>query len=247
MVTGHVRTMQLRDPRKVKIIYERDRWSPIWDHNPRIAGRKDKDVQEYRPRVNGLRPYCTKKTPDRWWWTEYKPEVGEFYFSRTEQNFASMHHPEIIVEPSVKEKASPNKDWGIENWQRLVVMLNKEGFKVSQMGGRDTPRLSGAYFIETDTFRQAAAVLARAKAAVLPEGGLHHAAAAVGVRSVVLFGGFISEKQTGYDMHVNIFTGGEPCGWRKPCDHCKEAMAKITPDMVLHELKGILEASAVRP
>jgi ADP-heptose:LPS heptosyltransferase len=86
----------------------------------------------------------------------------------------------------------------------------------------------------------AAATLSRARAAVLPEGGLHHAAAAVGVKSIVIYGGYISPQQTGYNLHENIFTGGEPCGMRIPCRHCEKAMASIAPEMVMEKLKKIM-------
>jgi hypothetical protein len=42
-------------------------------------------------------------------------------------------------------------------------------------------------------------------------------------------------------MHRNLFTGGEPCGSRKDCQHCRQAMTDITPTMVLNELKEILK------
>jgi ADP-heptose:LPS heptosyltransferase len=84
------------------------------------------------------------------------------------------------------------------------------------------------------------AVLSRTKAAVLPEGGLHHAAAALGLKCIVIYGGFISPDQTGYDLHINLFTGGTPCGSRKSCQHCKDAMAKIEPAQVFEHLKTLL-------
>jgi hypothetical protein len=241
LVTGHVRQLQERDPRKVRVLYERPRWNEVWDHNPRIATPKEQgDFQEFRPRVNGLRPYCTAKTPERWTWKDYKPPVGEFYFDRTEKNFASAHCSDVILEPHLKGKASPNKDWGWDNWVELALRLSKEGLRVCQVGDRGTQLLYGAKLIETPTFRYAAAALSSAKAAVLPEGGLHHAAAAVGLRSVVIFGGFISPRQTGYDTQTNLFTGGEPCGWRTPCNHCRKAMDDITPQWVMEEVKRLL-------
>jgi FkbM family methyltransferase len=58
----------------------------------------------------------------------------------------------------------------------------------------------------------AAGVLSGASLLISPEGGLHHAAAALGVRAVVIFGGFISPATTGYALHTNLFTAARPAG-----------------------------------
>ena len=86
-------------------------------------------------------------------------------------------------------------------------------------------------------------MLATARLAILPEGGLHHAAAALGVPSIVLFGGFISPRQTGYPHQVNVFTGGTPCGWRVRCGHCAAAMKKIEPERILDRALSLLSLS----
>ena len=74
----------------------------------------------------------------------------------------------------------------------------------------------------------------------------NHAAAALDVPSVVIFGGYISPKQTGYSTQENIFTGGEPCGMRIPCDHCATAMKAIDPEMVAEKLVAVVAAKGVR-
>ena len=242
MCTGHVREMFARDQRKVRLDYGKRIWSEIFENNHKIAGLDEVgDFQVYRARVNGLRPYASVKTTTQWTWRDdYKPPVGEIFFERYEIRWAERLQPNIVIEPNTKKLASPNKDWGWERWQELVRLINQGGLGATQLGPMGTKRISGAEFIETRTFRHAAAALARAKAAVLPEGGLHHAAAAVGVRSVVIYGGYISPQQTGYDMHVNLFTGGAPCGWRTKCRHCVDAMAKIEPAEVFEKLKALL-------
>lgn len=240
LVTGHCRLLQQSDPRKVRLDYGKKLWSQVFDHNPRIARERDRDVQIYEPRPNGLRPYCIAKTAERWTWKEYTPPLGELYFQPDELAMAAKHNPEVVIEPNIKGNASPNKQWGLQNWQRLIVMLNRDGIQPTQLGPPGTHALPGARLIETSNFRRACAVLARAKAAVVHEGGMHHGAAVVGTRAVVIFGGFISPMQTGYDLHTNLFTGGEPCGMRIPCRHCQEAMRKITPEQVFEELKKLL-------
>lgn len=90
----------------------------------------------------------------------------------------------------------------------------------------------GVSHIRTATFRQACGALSGAKLYIGPEGGLHHAAAALGIPAVVIFGGFIHPRTTGYDLHTNLFVGDEPCGSTNYCVHCVDAMASISVDEV---------------
>lgn len=241
LVTGHCRLLQQTDPRKVRLDYGKKIWNEVFDHNPRIAHSTDKDVQVYYPRPNNLRPYCAGKTTDRWTWQEYKPPVGELYFQPDELALAARHNIDVVIEPGIKSGASPNKQWGPGRWAQLIAMMLKAGIRPVQFVRPGTKQgFPGVSVIETNKFRRACAILARARAAVVHEGGLHHAAAVVGVPAVVIYGGFISPAQTGYDLHTNLFTGGEPCGWRIPCRHCARAMEKITPELVLHELQKVL-------
>lgn len=217
------------------------RWHEMWRNNPRIATRSE-SVHKPQRLVNGpgVRPYIADKTQGRWTWKEWECPKGEIYFSPDELAFASGYRPIVIIEPNNKAKASPNKDWGRERWAVLAGELSKNGLEPVQLGPSGTQRLAGVHLIETPTFRHACAVLARAKACVLPEGGLHHAAAALGVPSVVIFGGYIGPRQTGYATQTNLFTGGKPCGMRVTCEHCAQAMSKITPEIVLGEMLKLL-------
>ena len=240
--------MQQADPRKV-MIHDRNgaiRAHAMWVNNPRILGRSER-ASRTQLLVNGpgVRPYIAAKSAERWFWREWDCPAGEIYFCGDELAFGEQLAPPspfIVIEPNNKQKASPNKDWGREHWQALVALMRSAGLQAWQLGPAGTQLVPGARLVETPDFRFACAVLARARAAVLPEGGLHHAAAALGVRSVVIFGGFISPRQTGYAGHVNLFTGGEACGMRIECKHCAAAMAAITPAMVMERLMEMLES-----
>jgi hypothetical protein len=245
MVTGHVRELYAKDPRKVVLEYGKRIWNEVFENNPKIARPEEQGCsgtfQVYRAREFGLRPYAKSKSAAQWGWRDdYRPPIGELFFTRYESGAVERLEPGVIIEPNNKSNASPNKDWGWGNWQELVRLMGLAGIKSSQVGAAGLKLVSGAEWIQTNSFRMAAAVLSRAKAAVLPEGGLHHAAAAVGVKAVVIYGGYISPRQTGYDMHQNIFTGGVPCGNRLRCEHCLDAMKRITPEMVLANLRKIL-------
>jgi ADP-heptose:LPS heptosyltransferase len=201
------------------------------------------DFQELVARdMANYRPYHTGKTPERWSYNlDFRPDVGEIYFAEREREFGARYADRIIVEPHIGPNASPNKSWGWVRWNKLCYLMQRAGLRVTQLGPLGTKLLDGADFIITPSFRAAAAVLAHSRAAVLPEGGLHHAAAALGIQAVVIFGGFTPIELTGYPMHRNLGASlTEACGKRVKCTHCDAAMAAITPERVMGELEQIL-------
>lgn len=246
MVTGHVRELQKTDPRRVRVIYEKPRWCDAWDNNPRIAGNHEAgDFQHYVARSNHLRPYMEKKLEERWVWRPYGPPLGELFFTEKELRFARSFRGKIVIEPRIKAGASPNKDWGWERWVALAKLMQKKGLAPTLLGSASQRQIPGIEYVHTNNVRYAAAVLSTARAAVLPEGALHHAAAVVGCPAVVLFGGYIAPAVTGYAGQRNLFTGSSEyplgCGWRVHCRHCLDAMAQITPEQVVGQLEGLLE------
>jgi len=244
IATGQARVLQETNRGKV-IVQDRNgaqREHAMWHGNPRIALRSDRPHKpQYLANGPGVRPYIATKSDVQWGWKEFACPPGEIYFTPDEIAHARVCTPGVVIEPNCKQKASPNKDWGLARWIELVALMRAAGLRPTQLGSFGTRLIPGAEMIETPGFRFACAVLAKAKAAVLPEGGLHHAAAALKVPAVVIFGGFISPAQTGYAGQVSLFTGGKPCGMRIPCEHCAEAMAVITPRMVMDELLKVLD------
>lgn len=249
-MSGQCRYLQAKDPRKVNIVYEKPRWHEAWDNNPRIAQPREKgDFQEFRPRAGYKRPYIAAKTEKQWTWQKWGPEWGgscprgELYFTPAELEFGERFAGRVVIEPHLKRGASPNKAWSWERWQALADLLRDAGAPVAQIGAPGVNQLAGVEFIGTSTARLAAAVIARALGAALPEGALHHIAAAVGTPAVVVFGAYISPEVTGYPEQVNLFHGpGLGCGMRVKCNCCAAAMAKITPELVREKLLVALRA-----
>lgn len=246
MVSGHARVAQQADPRKIRVLHQyKPAWSEIWLNNPRFAQPGEKcDVQLLyaRSAATNMRPYHRAKSAERWTYElDYRPDVGELYFTDGERRFGEAQAVEIVVEPNIKPGASPNKQWPFERWHRFAELATAAGLRLVQLGPRGTRKLQHATLIETAGFRLGCAVLARALAFVGHEGGLHHAAAALGVPGVVIFGGFTPVELTGYAIHRNLGVSlGDACGLRVPCPHCKAEMAKITPEQVMQELEELL-------
>lgn len=236
MATGEARRLQKIDLRPVVFLDKlgRARWHEVFENNPRLSRDLVPGVQISHNR-SGNRPYIKMVSPQRFYWRDYSPPRGEFYFTELEERFGTAHAGALVVEPNFKFRDGGNKDWGFEKWQTVVEALPHLPW--AQVGPPHTPVLRGARLIHTPTFRHAAAVLKHSRGYVGIEGGLHHAAACFGRKAVVVFGGFISPKQTGYEDHINLFGAAEPCGNRTPCQHCRNAMEKITPDEVIAAVK----------
>jgi hypothetical protein len=227
-------------------------WGPhsgeIFKGNPNIAApgsERDADVEWIRYH-KGHRIYAIGCGTHWKWNKSFNAQPGEVFLDRAEIEFGEgLGEGFVVIEPNVPwhKAQAQNKDWGLKKYQSVATELMKRGYDVVQFAvGRD--RLAGVRVVATQSFRHSLAVLRRAALAIVPEGGLHHAAAAVGVRAVVLFGGFIPPGATGYAMHVNLTGGARACGSITRCDHCQMAMAAISIDDVLSHADGILAKRA---
>lgn len=147
--------------------------------------------------------------------------------------------PFVILEPYVKPGANPNKQWGLAGWQSLADLLNREGLNPVQMTAPNyqTVRLQGVTKIATQDFRYGVALMKFARWSFLPDGGLHHAAGALGIPATVLWGGGINPKVLGYANHENIWTP-PGCGKWTPCAHCRAVWSALTAEEVFERTKG---------
>lgn len=215
----------------------------IFRDNPHIAkpgDEGDADL-EWIPFYKGNRIYNKlDRRGTHWLWNlDFKAVPGQFFFDADEQAFANAAGAGVVViEPNVPNKPGAlNKVWRHDRFEDLATALARRGHYVIQfLHGGTVRRLRSARLVSIPTIRHAAAALSQAELFIGAEGGLHHAAAAVGTRAVVLFGGFIPPAVTGYDFHVNLTGGAETaCGSLEPCEHCRQAMERITVDQVLEE------------
>lgn len=236
---GTVRRFAIRDPRPNRGLPHR--WEDVWAGNPLIA-RPGETFDEWLDIYPGNRPYIAAKQSTKWTWREYGPEPGELYLTDRDLALKGFAQGRVVVQPAIKARASPNKHWGWHRWQQLVD--NDRSVRWLQMGEGHEQRLRGVPFIKTVSFREACGVLTAARAIVVQEGALHHAAAALGTPAVVLFGGFISPRVTGYAAQRSLFVEDAEhplgCGARMVCPHCRNAMAQIKPSLVMRELEALL-------
>jgi len=213
----------------------RPSWCEVFENNPKISREITPDCVWVR-HAEGLRPYIDYKhsTSERMAWnTEFKAEAGEIFLTEQEQDWPDRDF--VYIEPNVKGTVYENKDWGFDNWQKVVNALPRLRF--IQGSGR---RLDGVGQRDTTSFRHAVGLLSHAALFVGTDGGLHHAAAAVGKPAVVVWCGFISPTITGYTTHTNLAPNTNFCGKVKRCSHCDNAKKQITVDMVIDAITSRL-------
>lgn len=242
MSVGEARALYRRTKQPVMIVGRDGRpiQSDLFAGLPYII-QKPLKTGPYQRIVNGpgVRPYIAGKTNERWSWRLYKPEPAEIKFTDGELSFAERYRGRVLIEPNTKPIGHDNKAWPAERWRVLVTQLQDEGVPLVQCIPGGTTPITDVHAL-TPSFRYAAAVLSVCRAMVATEGGLMHAAAAVGVPGVILWSEFISPSITGYDMHRNLRHAGKPCGMRVNCDSCRRSMEFISVTEVVTNLKEIL-------
>ena len=138
------------------------------------------------------------------------------------------------------KKGFMNRDWGFDKWQQVVNELKDDFVFFQSSFGKDRI-LQNVINLHNVNFRKSCALLSNADLFIGIEGGMHHAAAALNKKAVVIFGGFINPSITGYDFHKNLFikNNESPCGAKNTCKHCIKCMELITVKMVTKEIKKL--------
>lgn len=244
MAAGEARLLHEKTGKPVAIVDQRGRaqWVDLWNRIPYIVPRVTPECVTLL-NASGARPYIALKTPTRWHWKRYQPIPAEVSFTLDEQMLAAQHAGRVMIEPNVKDIGHTNKAWLWDRWQQLVDSMPETQFVQCLHGGARALSGDNVHHVLTLTFRDAMAVLSRSVALVTTEGGLAHAAAAVGTPAIVLWSEFISPEITGYAMHRNIRHAGAPCGRRLNCPSCRKSMAEITVDEVRTALVAITQGA----
>jgi ADP-heptose:LPS heptosyltransferase len=235
------------------------RWSDIWANNPYIANasansnRRGRVIRDLAKVVSGpgKRPYYThfsRKDGMKFSDWKAKNEPGHMFLTLEElaygRDIKNKIGPYVVVEPNLNKLSNKNKQWGEDRWKSLVKRLSDYTvIQLSQEGGV----LPGVKMcITAPSFRLACSILNEASMLILPEGGLHHAAAALNKKAVVIFGGHTPPENLGYDIHVNLYSkiDKSPCGQWEECQHCVECMDMISVDDVEREFLYVMDRDA---
>ena len=266
LATGEARKLYRSDPRHRPVaILDRNgkpRWHGLWQGNPCVATpgavAAGADVQRIT-NGPGCRPYIDYARmarefaavhPSRPFRTKIRDARLPYRFTkhrcaRGELRFFERLPPGgyVVIEPHTKP-SQVNRDWGWARWQAVVSAVKADWIQINPQGVRI---LAGVRHRPAASFEAACRLLLGAALYVGPEGGLYHAAAALGVPAVAIFGGWVSPANQGYDDMINLYEpmeGESPCGQRVPCAHCRDALGRISPETVVAYVKQALDTAA---
>ena len=259
LASGEARRLYEKTGKRVLITNKHDqgRWSPVWQGNPIIIKppkrdgslpdhvkmkncgghrfyldyeRMEREFKRYYPN----RPFRTSVRDGRlpYRFNDHDSARGELHF------VTKAERPKyIIIEPHFKP-GQYNRDWGWSKWHKVVNLLR--GYPLLQISPMGKPALPGVQHIPANNFIDACRRMGEAIMFVGPEGGLYHAAAALHIPSVAIFGGFVSPANQGYPESINIYDPeGSPCGNRTMCKHCRDIMKNLHPATVANAVKGM--------
>jgi hypothetical protein len=232
MMAGEARRRAQGRPRRFLMLDKHGgpKWHFVWEGNPNVA-RPGEAHDETLAYSSGKRPYIADVKPERYIFREYSPAPAFIKLTPRAQQLARQVAGAVVFNPSIKKKASPNKDWGLERWKELIKRCPE--LRWICIGEQAMPRIRGAEYIPTPEFWDAVGAVSGARAVVVHEGALHHVAASFGTPAVVIRGGFISPRVTGYAGQSSLYVESDAwpvgCGMRTPCGHCRGAMGEITP------------------
>lgn len=173
--------------------------------------------------------------------TDAKPDIFLTDSERAAgKNIVKSHlHPVTL---HVTAKCSKNKEWPLENWKNLVKRNPQCTFM--QIGGSGDELVEGAVDLRGRSLREQFSVMANSAAFVGIESLFAHAAAALGVPGVVLFGPS-TPVVWGHANHVNIYQGlnCSPCIdilGPKSCPFELPCMTQIAVEQVANALEAVL-------
>ena len=159
--------------------------------------------------------------------------VDRVLFERFRQEFRDLPRPLIVVNRRAGPH-TPNKDWPADYWDDLVTRLAARA-TVIDVGGRpsDPPVTPAGSYLDLrgqTTLPELIAVIAAADLHVAPITGTVHIAAATGVPSVVIYGGYEAPECTDYPGNIGFYSPVEcaPCWLREPCPYGRKCLSQIT-------------------
>jgi ADP-heptose:LPS heptosyltransferase len=173
------------------------------------------------------------------------PISPKIFLSKTELDSTQLSRegkPWIAIHSTGTTVWTENKNWFPDRFDSVSHQL-RNNFRIVQLGPSSDPPLESDLDLRGRVNpRQAAAIIASCVAIICQVGYLMHAAAAVGTPAVVIYGGFESPIESGYDFNENLFSNisCSPCWLTTKCPYDRECMNKISVEEVLKALEQLL-------
>ena len=183
-----------------------------------------------------------KKTPPR-------PIIFLTPEEKAQNILPKSNKPWLAIQSTGNSAHTENKNWSIEKFREVSVQLRAR-YSIVQFGAPGDPPLpSDLNLCGKLSLRESFVALGQCRGFVGQVGFLMHAAAAMNVPSVIVYGGFEAPWQSGYEWNHNIYNP-VPCApcwlWGKPCPHNKRCMAEITPRQVIDSFEQLMLKTELR-
>jgi hypothetical protein len=160
--------------------------------------------------------------------------------------------PFVVIEPGTNQDwFGALRAWPITKWISVFQKFTSEypSIPVVQIGLKETPLIEGVLDMRGKTsFRQAALVIRQSALFMGTEGGLMHAARAVGANALILWGGVTLPEFAGYPESQRVichYVDCAPCGNLGWCDKGHVCMESIEVDEVMEEMMKILRIGSI--
>ena len=270
MASGHVRRIKINNPQIQVLIkspfnttqFYRD----VFKNNPYIT--HENDLKKDRPliRINRVEAGKVNKEKNRIIWNnERVSEVGDFYSSNQEVEFANKFliqankdwvsknkkKPKAVIYISDTAKTTTtvknektkkfnyshyiNKEWGKKKWSEFINMIEKDYLVIKSSPTNETNTIN-VYSAKCD-FRSIKAIMDKSDFFIGNEGGLSHLWATTRKKGIVLFGHWIPPYLTGYSFHTNISANtNNHCGSLDICDDCQNFFKNLSPEFIKSNL-----------
>ncbi|HLX63506.1 MAG TPA: glycosyltransferase [Planctomycetota bacterium] len=111
----------------------------------------------------------------------------------------------------------PSKDWGVKNWERLSILLDRRGAKVIQVGSKNEHLLPHVEDRRGVAPCEIPAIVASSSLVICLVGFLMHVAAATKTPAIVIYGGREHPAIDGYEDHFHLSTNALDCSGRWGC------------------------------
>jgi ADP-heptose:LPS heptosyltransferase len=155
--------------------------------------------------------------------------------------------PLIAINTVSKEST---KNWLPNYWREVIAQLSLN-YRVIQLGDKNEKFFEDTFFLAGKlNLRESIAVLEKCDLFIGGVSFLMHAAAAVGIRSVIIYGGRETPKNSGYKNNINLYEKMDcgPCwiheGDGEKCENNKVCMKNISVERVVNSISSILKNAA---